>query len=174
MSASQCWMFYFPRSITSWLCFSPQPLACVENLSINTALQGLMELLLQNTEGSSFVLNLMEVFSKCVQETRKAAKTAEFHCRVTGMDGFRNQLQVNPLGKKIKRIEIVFIIGNLHELFGSNWTLIHGHNLKTTKPIHIALIRLLRAIVELWFDVMFIRGCYRNFFRKTWLKVLFY
>ncbi|XP_033636645.1 Fanconi anemia group C protein-like [Asterias rubens] len=73
------------------------PLACVENPSINTALQGLMELLLQNTEGSSFVLNLMEVFSKCVQETRKAAKTAEFHCRVTGMDGFRNQLQVNPL-----------------------------------------------------------------------------
>ncbi len=56
-----------------------------------------MELLLQNTEGSAFVLNLMKVFSKCVQESRKAARTAEFHCRVTGMDGFCNQLQVNPV-----------------------------------------------------------------------------
>ena len=55
---------------------------------------------------------------------------------------------------------------------GSNWTLISVHNLKTTTPICIVLIRLVRAIVELLFDVMFNSGATEKFVLPVFQKAV--
>ncbi|XP_038049610.1 Fanconi anemia group C protein-like [Patiria miniata] len=73
------------------------PRACVENPSLLSGVETLMELLLQHTKGSAFTLSLMGLFRRCVRESRGTIPPSH-QClnRRPASDSLRNLLEADP------------------------------------------------------------------------------
>ncbi|XP_022101665.1 Fanconi anemia group C protein-like [Acanthaster planci] len=73
------------------------PRACAENPSLLTGAEKLMELLLHHTGGSASVLTTMDLFHRCVKESRGTIPPV-LHCRNSwpALDSLRNLLQADP------------------------------------------------------------------------------